>query len=57
MKMVCEWCGGEMHIIKSWEMASGRNKIPQIVKLWECADCGKRKRSYEKKVIEAGVEE
>ena len=53
----CEWCGGKMHIVKSWEMGSGRNKIPQVVKLWECADCGKRKRSYEKKIIEAGVEE
>jgi hypothetical protein len=55
--MGCEWCGGKMHVVKSWEMGGGRNKIPQVVTINECEDCGKRKRTYEKKIVEAGVQE
>jgi len=46
--MTCEYCGGETKIVKQWSMGKGRNKIEQIVKIYECIDCGTRRRIYER---------
>jgi len=46
--MSCKTCGGKTHIVQSWKMGGGRNRIKQIVKINECEDCGTRKRSYHK---------